>query len=105
MHDGGVIIQGDKITCAGAVFPTSDSMKISKRLGTRHRAALGISEETDCIALVVSEETGRISIAIGGVLNYNLTLDEFKLMLLDELRPKKAFITTEEEEDDENETI
>ena len=105
MHDGGVIIQGDKITCAGAVFPTSDSMKISKRLGTRHRAALGISEETDCIALVVSEETGRISIAIGGVLNYNLTLDEFKLMLLDELRPKKAFVTTDEEEDDENEAI
>ena len=78
MHDGGVIIQGDKITSAGAVFPTSDNLKISKRLGTRHRAALGISEETDCIALIVSEETGRISIAIGGELNYNLTLDEFK---------------------------
>ena len=46
MHDGGIIIQGDKITCAGAVFPTSESLKISKRLGTRHRAALGISEET-----------------------------------------------------------
>ena len=105
MHDGGIIIQGDKITCAGAVFPTSESLKISKRLGTRHRAALGISEETDCIALVVSEETGRISIAIGGVLNYNLTLDEFKLMLLDELRPKKAFIQETEDEEDENETI
>ena len=105
MHDGGIIIQGDKITCAGAVFPTSESLKISKRLGTRHRAALGISEETDCIALVVSEETGRISIAIGGVLNYNLTLDEFKLTLLDELRPKKAFIQETEDEEDENETI
>ena len=105
MHDGGIIIQGDKITWAGAVFPTSESLKISKRLGTRHRAALGISEETDCIALVVSEETGRISIAIGGVLNYNLTLDEFKLMLLDELRPKKAFIQETEDEEDENETI
>lgn len=99
MHDGGVIIQGDKITSAGAVFPTSDNLKISKRLGTRHRAALGISEETDCIALIVSEETGRISIAIGGELNYNLTLDEFKLMLLDELRPKKALILEEEDED------
>ena len=52
LHDGGVIIQGDKITSAGAVFPTSDNMKISKRLGTRHRAALGISEEMDSIALV-----------------------------------------------------
>ena len=64
LHDGGLIIQGDKITSAGAVFPTSDSLKISKRLGTRHRAALGISEETDCLSLVVSEETGRISIAL-----------------------------------------
>lgn len=101
LHDGGVIIQGDKITCAGAVFPTSDSMKISKRLGTRHRAALGISEEMDSISLIVSEETGRISMAIGGELLYNLTLDELKMKLLDELRPKKVF--DEESEDDINE--
>lgn len=98
LHDGGVIIQGDKITSAGAVFPTSDDLKISKRLGTRHRAALGISETSDCIALIVSEETGRISIAINGELNYNLTIDEFKLLLLEELRPKKT-IELEEEED------
>lgn len=100
LHDGGVIIQGDKITSAGAVFPTSDNMKISKRLGTRHRAALGISENSDCISLMVSEETGRISIAVGGVLHYNLTLDEFKLMLLEELRPKVQF--EEEVEEDVN---
>lgn len=98
LHDGGVIIQGDKITSAGAVFPTSDNLKISKRLGTRHRAALGISEQTDCIAIIASEETGRLSIAVDGELNYNLTLDEVKLMLLDELRPKKAIIGDEEEE-------
>ncbi len=98
LHDGGVIIQGDKITSAGAVFPTSENLKISKRLGTRHRAALGISEETDCISLIASEETGRLSIALGGELHYNLTLDEVKLMLLDELRPKKATVTEEEEE-------
>lgn len=104
LHDGGVIIQGDKITSAGAVFPTSDNLKISKRLGTRHRAALGISEETDCISLIASEETGRLSIAIGGELHYNLTLDEVKLMLLEELRPKKASIIEDEEEtmDEEN---
>ena len=105
LHDGGVIIQGDKITSAGAVFPTSDNLRISKRLGTRHRAALGVSEETDCISLIVSEETGRLSIAIGGELNYNLTLDEFKLMLLEELRPKKDVIIDEDEEEvieDEN---
>ena len=103
LHDGGVIIQGDKITSAGAVFPTSDNVKISKRLGTRHRAALGISEEMDSISLVVSEETGRLSIAIGGQLFYNLSLDEVKLKLLDELRPKKL-ILDEEELSDENES-
>ena len=104
LHDGGVIIQGDKITSAGAVFPTSDNLKISKRLGTRHRAALGISEETDCISIIASEETGRLSIAIGGELHYNLTLDELKLMLLEELRPKKAIEMDDEEEliEDEN---
>ena len=101
LHDGGVIIQGDKITSAGAVFPTSDSMKISKRLGTRHRAALGISEEMDSISLVVSEETGRISMAIGGELFYNLTLDELKIRLLEELRPKKVLEDESEEEIDE----
>ena len=107
LHDGGLIIQGDKITSAGAVFPTSDSPKISKRLGTRHRAALGIAESTDCIALVVSEETGRLSIAVGGELNYNLSVDEFKLMLLEELRPKKEIIVDDEEaeKDEENTQI
>lgn len=103
LHDGGVIIQGDKITSAGAVFPTSDNLKISKRLGTRHRAALGISETGDCIALVVSEETGRLSIAINGELNYNLTIDDVKMILLEELRPKKSLIMDEEEEVVENE--
>ena len=103
LHDGGLIIQGDKITSAGAVFPTSDSLKISKRLGTRHRAALGISEETDCLSLVVSEETGRISIAMGGELFYNLTIDEFKLMILEELKPKKELVLDDEEDDLENE--
>jgi len=88
LHDGGVIIQGDRITCAGAVFKTSMNPNLSKRLGTRHRAALGIAEETDAIALVVSEETGRISIAVDGELKYNLSVDEFRMTLVDELRPK-----------------
>jgi len=106
LHDGGLIIQGDKITSAGAVFPTSDSLKISKRLGTRHRAALGISEVSDCIAIVVSEETGRLSLAIEGELYYNLTTDEIKLRILEELRPKKdLFIETKEEEDEINNQI
>lgn len=105
LHDGGVIIQGDKITSACAVFPTSDNLKISKRLGTRHRAALGISEETDCIALVVSEETGRLSIAINGELHYNLSIDEVKLMILEELRPKKTVIMDDEEETIDEEIV
>ncbi|MDD3452859.1 MAG: diadenylate cyclase CdaA [Bacilli bacterium] len=105
LHDGGVIIQGDKISSAGAVFPTSDNLKISKRLGTRHRAALGISETGDCIALVVSEETGRLSIAMNGELSYNLTLDEVKMTLLEELRPKKSILIDDEEEDDSEKVI
>lgn len=89
LHDGGVIIQGDRITCAGAVFPTSSSAKINRRLGTRHRAALGLAEETDAICIVVSEETGRVSIALKGEILYNLTLDDVRMMLIDELKPKQ----------------
>ena len=99
LHDGGVIIQGDKITSARAVFPTSDNPRVSKRLGTRHRAALGIAEITDCISLIVSEETGRLSIAVNGELHYNLTLDEVKLALLEELNPKKTLLIKDEEEE------
>ena len=102
MHDGGVILQGDRITCAGAVFKTSMSPNISKRLGTRHRAALGIAEESDAIALVVSEESGRISIACNNELKYNLTLDEFRMKLIDELSPKtEVFFEAEENESGE----
>lgn len=98
LHDGGVIIQGDRITCAGAVFPTSNSSKLNRRLGTRHRAALGLAEETDAICIVVSEETGRVSIALKGELLYNLTLDNVRMMLIDELKPKQD---VEYDEDDE----
>ena len=101
LHDGGVIIQGDRITCAGAVFPTSSNGKITKRLGTRHRAALGIAEETDAIALVVSEETGRLSIAVKGELFYNLTIDDVRMMLIDELKPKQDMDLDEVEIEEE----
>lgn len=97
LHDGGVILQGDRITAAGAVFKTSMSPSISKRLGTRHRAALGIAEESDAIALVVSEESGRISIAVDQQLHYNLTLDEFRMLLNEALNPKpEVFYEAEE---------
>ena len=101
LHDGGVIIQGDRITCAGAVFPTSSSPKLNRRLGTRHRAALGLSEETDAICIVVSEETGRVSIALKGEMLYNLTLDDVRMMLIDELRPKQDVELDEDEIDEE----
>lgn len=101
LHDGGVIIQGDRISCAGAVFPTSNSTKINRRLGTRHRAALGISEETDCISLIVSEETGRMSVAVKGELYYNLSIDDIRIMLIDELRPKQDMNLDEDEIDEE----
>ena len=103
LHDGGVIIQGDRITCAGAVFPTSSSQKINKRLGTRHRAALGLAEETDAICIVVSEETGRISVALKGELLYNLTLDDTRMLLIDELRRKQDIEFNEDDEIDEEE--
>ena len=108
LHDGGVIIQGNKITSAGAVFPISINSKISKKLGTRHRAAIGISEESDAIAIVVSEETGKISIAVDGNLNYNLSLDDARMILVEELKPKKEvllddeFVDEKEDDSDEN---
>ena len=107
LHDGGVIIQGNKITSAGAVFPISINSKISKKIGTRHRAAIGVSEESDAIAVVVSEETGKISIAVGGNLNYNLSLDDDWMILVEELKPKKEVLLDDEfedEEDDNNES-
>lgn len=105
LHDGGVIIQGDRITCAGSIFPTSTNQNLSKRLGTRHRAALGISEVSDAIAVVVSEETGRISIAVNSELNYNLSLDDARMLLIEELQPKKEIFyeADQESESDEDE--
>ena len=100
LHDGGVIIQGDRIPCAGAVFPTSNSQKINRRLGTRHRAALGLAEETDAICIVVSEETGRISVALKGELLYNLSIDDTRMLLIDELRPKQDIEFNEADEEE-----
>lgn len=101
LHDGGVIIQGNKITCAGAVFKTSMNPKVNKKLGTRHRAGLGVAEESDALVLIVSEETGRISLAFDGKLRHNLTLEEFKNTLTEELKPKSdVFYDADAEEGD-----
>ena len=95
LRDGGVIIQGNQIACANAIFPTSDKLAISRQLGTRHRAAIGISEQKDSIAIVLSEETGRLSLAIGGELLYNISIDELKKQLLEELSPSKKLSVKE----------
>lgn len=68
LHDGAVIIRGNRITAATCYLPLSDNMNISKDLGTRHRAAMGVSEVTDSVTIVVSEETGRVTVAEGGIL-------------------------------------
>jgi diadenylate cyclase len=75
LHDGAVIVQGDRLAAAACFLPLSVSPRVSRELGTRHRAALGITEENDAVAIVVSEETGAISLAIGGALERGLTPD------------------------------
>ena len=78
LHDGAVIVRGDRVVSATCYLPLSDSMTLSKDLGTRHRAAVGISEVSDSMTIVVSEETGRVSIAIGGELYRNVDADFLK---------------------------
>ncbi len=78
LHDGAVIVRGDRIVAATCYLPLTDSLTISKDLGTRHRAAVGISEVSDSLTIVVSEETGRVSIALGGELYRNVDADFLK---------------------------
>lgn len=72
LHDGGVIIRKNKILCAGAFYPSSDKIDIPKHLGSRHRAAIGISEISDSLTIVVSEQTGNVSIAYNGFLDADI---------------------------------
>ena len=81
LHDGAVIIQKNKISASACYLPLSESAFISKELGTRHRAALGLSEVTDAITVVVSEETGAISITANGTLHRNLNMQEFEELI------------------------
>lgn len=81
LHDGAVIFQRNRIAAAGCYLPLSESPFISKELGTRHRAALGLSEVTDAITIIVSEETGAISIATDGDLHRDLSIEEFEARL------------------------
>ena len=82
LHDGAVIIRNNKIAAAATILPLSNSNDISKDLGTRHRAAVGVSKETDAIAIVVSEESGKISIAKDGTLIADVSEDSLKRILI-----------------------
>lgn len=81
LHDGGIIIQGGTITAAGCLFPLSHDPRLSKTMGTRHRAAIGLAEETDAIVVVISEETGAISVSIAGKLTRDLDKETLSKIL------------------------
>lgn len=81
LHDGAMIIKNDRIQAASCILPVSKNLQIPKRLGLRHRSAVGITENTDAIAIVVSEETGRISYAVNGELTLNVKAEELEMFL------------------------
>jgi diadenylate cyclase len=82
LHDGAVFIQGNRIAAAGCFLPLSRNLEVGRALGTRHRAALGITEETDAIAIVVSEETGRVSLAVEGEMDAPVEAGALRARLL-----------------------
>jgi diadenylate cyclase len=88
IHDGGVILQGDRIALAACIFPLTQRQDLHASLGTRHRAAIGLTEETDAVVVVVSEETGWISYAYKGQLVRNVTLEELRAFLTSVLLPQ-----------------
>lgn len=89
IHDGGVLIKGDRITHAACIFPLTPRQDLSKSLGTRHRAGIGLSEESDAIVVIVSEETGAISYAYKGELKKGVALEELRAFLSSLLVPRE----------------
>lgn len=89
LHDGAVVIRGDRILAAGCFLPLTENKLLDQEMGTRHRAAIGISERSDCISLVVSEETGAISLAQNGKILKNLTYESLRRLLIDNLSQKE----------------
>lgn len=83
LHDGAVIIQNNRVAGAGCLFPLTESPQVPKGMGTRHRAGIGITEETDAVVIVVSEETGRVSLAISGDIETNVDLGRLRKRLED----------------------
>ncbi|MBI3317379.1 MAG: TIGR00159 family protein [Candidatus Omnitrophica bacterium] len=95
-HDGGVIVQSDRIASCGSLFPLSQNPDLDKSLGTRHRAALGLTEETDAVCVVVSEETGNISVAVYGKLTRALDSEGLKRVLASLFKPAETKATIRE---------
>ena len=92
LHDGAVIIRGDRVISATCYLPLSDSLSLSKDLGTRHRAAIGISEVSDSLTIIVSEETGKVSIALRGQIYHNIDAEFLRTKLQVFQKPIKAKI-------------
>jgi diadenylate cyclase len=90
MHDGAAIVQGDRIAAAACFLPLSMNPAILRKLGTRHRAAIGITEETDCLSVIVSEETGWISIAAFGEIELNVTIERAEERLLEHFGKRRV---------------
>ena len=89
LHDGAIIVRSDRIVAAACYLPLTEDNSLSKKLGTRHRAGIGISETADCVVVIVSEETGSISLAISGKLETSFTPDTLKKSLSALLMPQK----------------
>ena len=90
MHDGAVIIRGGRVAAAGCMLPLSTNVNLSRDLGMRHRAGIGMSENSDAVVAIVSEETGSISVAIGGMLKRHLAPETLERLLRKELLPEEA---------------
>lgn len=90
LHDGAIIIRDGRVAAAGCVLPLSDSERLSADLGTRHRAGVGMSEVSDAVVVIVSEETGAISVAVGGILKRHLAPQMLEKLLRNELCPEES---------------
>lgn len=91
LHDGAVIIQGDRVAAAGCFLPLTTNPRLDKDLGTRHRAAIGLTEETDAVAVVVSEETGSLSLALDGRIERGLSPDQLRARLKSLVLRRRSF--------------
>lgn len=94
LHDGAVIIRNGRIETAASLLPVSQNRDVSKELGTRHRSALGQSEESDALVVVVSEETGQISYALGGQIHRGVSEDTLRTIMLSLLEPTPSAVSS-----------